>query len=127
MLDTICFFEDSKYKNFFPLTHLRPVFELRSGIVPLYKRADRYFKFNNLVLCPRTSINGHIAEKYPNIPVNIIKKGEGDLLCLNSRIRDYGNLAELVKTSQASTVFSANNETKFLTRVFNAYDRELIP
>ena len=111
MIQTICFYEDSNYKNFLPLTYLRPTFLLRAGILPLYERASRYFNYESLVLCPRTSLNGITAEQFPDIPVNIIKKGEGDILILNSRVRDYGDLPKLVEESTVSTVFVSNNET----------------
>jgi hypothetical protein len=34
----ICYYEDDKFDRFYPVTILRPVYTLRAGIVPLFRR-----------------------------------------------------------------------------------------
>jgi len=106
----ICFYEDAGFSRFFPLAYLRPVYVLRAGIVPLYKRAKRYFKDADICFTAREQVAPLLAERYRDIPVNIIKKADGDVLFLNGRIRDYGDLPELVAKATASTGFRVGDD-----------------
>jgi len=108
---TAVFYEDGKYKNFYPLTHLRPVYTLRAGILPLFKRAERVMDISGLTFLTRHQLATLAAEQYRDYPVNIIKKGSGEVLFINGRVRDYGDLPALVKNSKLSTIFKNNGET----------------
>lgn len=102
----ICLFEDGKFDQFFPLTCLRPVYTLRAGIEPLFRRARRYFEDPDIAFAARDQVAPLLAEQFRDYPVNIIKKPEGDdVLFLNGRIRDYGDLPKLVRESRLSTSF----------------------
>ncbi len=107
---TICLFEDSKLKNFLPLSQLRPVYALRAGIVPLYMKCRRYFNDADITLACREQLARFLADSEKNYPVNIIKKGGADILFLNGRIRDYGDLPKLVGESRISTLYQNNGE-----------------
>ena len=107
----ICFYEDGNYRNFFPLTQLRPVYTLRSGIVPLFKRALRYFENAEITLSCRDQVSPLVAADWRDFPVNIVKRNDSGLLLLNGRIRDYGNLPELVADAKISTIFKSREET----------------
>jgi len=108
----ICFYEDESFRRFLPLTHLRPVFLLRSGILPLYRRAERYFSKVEFSLTSRHHLAGLISEQIRDLPVNIIKRGEDtNLLFLSARVRNYGDLPKLVKESRLSTIFKSEGET----------------
>ncbi len=107
----ICFYEDDGFRQFHPLTYMRPIYTLRAGIVPLYKRARRYFKDTDICFAARELVSPLLAETFRDIPVNIIKKPEGDLLFLNGRLRDYGDLPELVMKAEGSTGFRVGEET----------------
>lgn len=106
----ICFFEDSTYRNFFPIGYLRPVYAMRAGIVPLYERALRYFPGASISLAARQQVASTLAAAIPMIPVNIIKHENNDVLFINGRIRDYGNLAEQIEQAQMSTAFESGDE-----------------
>ncbi|MFQ5499751.1 MAG: putative sugar nucleotidyl transferase [Candidatus Zixiibacteriota bacterium] len=108
---SICLFEDPAFVQFLPLTHLRPVFLLRSGIVPLFKRVERHFPQADICFSSRDHIAPLLAEQLPDYPVNIIKQGEDGLLFLNGRIRDYGNLPELVIGASEPTLFRSGDKT----------------
>jgi len=108
---TICFYEDEKYRRFFPLTLVRPVYVLRAGIVPLFRRVERYFREANICLTGRDQIAPLLSEMFREHPANIIKRGEGDVLFVNGRIRNYGNLPELVRQVGLSTTFTNHDET----------------
>ena len=109
----VCLYEDAAFSQFFPVTYLRPVYLLRAGMVPLYKRAERHFpKAATTFLC-RSQLAPLLSELAPDFPVNIIKRPSSgtDLLFLNGRIRSYGDLPRLVKEARLSTVFKSNGAT----------------
>ncbi len=101
----IYIYEDSKYVQFFPLTLLRPVYHLRTGVLPLFQRLSREFEHETVGFVTRDQISALVAQCYREHPVNIIKKGEGPVLFLNGRIRDCGDLVKLVAEAGFSTVF----------------------
>jgi len=109
----ICFYEDDKFRQFFPLSYLRPVFCMRAGILPLFRRAERFFDRPEICLSARNALSGLIASEYRDYPVNIIKRNEGRaVLFLNGRLRQYGNLPELVPSIRLATRFvSADGDT----------------
>ncbi len=108
---TICFYEDSKFSQFYPLTCLRPVYLLRPGIVPLYRRYERYFKDAAVCFASRNQIASLVAQPGQEMPVNMVKKGTGDVLFLNGRIRDYGDLPQSVQGCRLNTVFKNSGRT----------------
>jgi len=122
---TVCFYEDEKYKQFLPLTLLRPVYTLRAGIAPLFKRIERQFKADSACLIARDQIAPLLSETFGDYPVNIIKHCEGDVLFVNGRVRDYGDLIELVDQSKISTIF-ANGE-KIAAVLFKAESLKEFP
>lgn len=100
----ICFYEDDKYSQFYPLTHLRPVYSMRSGILPLFRRAERYFEQPDICLAARKMIAGCAGSEYRDYPVNIVKREEGQtVLFLNGRLRDYGDLADKIASARLIT------------------------
>ncbi|MBN1212634.1 MAG: hypothetical protein JXA92_08650 [candidate division Zixibacteria bacterium] len=108
---TAVFYEDEKYKNFYPLTHLRPVYTLRAGILPLFRRVERVMDLSGLTFLTRHQLAALTAEQYRDYPVNIIKKGAGEVLFINGRVRSYGDLPTLIKNTKLSTIFKNNGET----------------
>jgi len=111
MLQTICIYEDEKYKQFLPLTHLRPVYLMRPGILPLYQRVEQHLGKKELTLLTRNQIAPLVAEQVPQCPVNSISRGDGAVLFLNGRIRNFGDLAKLVQDSKSCTSFVNGTDT----------------
>lgn len=121
----VCFYEDAAFSQFFPLTYLRPVYLLRAGMVPLYRRAQRYFPGAGTAFLCRSQIAPLLSEQAADFPVNIIKRPTttGDLLFLNGRIRSYGDLPRLVKEARLSTVFRSGKETVALLLKEDVYEQ----
>jgi len=63
------------------------------------------------VFAARDSLSPLVAEQMRDNPVNIIKPEAGEVLFLNGRIRDYGDLAKLVRETRLSTAFMSMGET----------------
>jgi len=107
---TICIYEDDKFSQFYPLTYFRPVYLLRPGIEPLCKKVKRFFPEAKIVYLARDIVSAMVGDEHRDTPVNIIKRGDGHILFLNGRVRDYGDLPKLVKESRLSTVFQNGSE-----------------
>ncbi len=106
---TICFYEDNKFQQFLPATFLRPVYVLRPGILELFKRANRYFADAAIVFSCRNQIAPLVAESYSDYPVNIVKHNDTDVLFINGRVKDWGNLAEQVLAARLSSCFETKS------------------
>lgn len=120
-ISTVCIYEDSNHSRFSPLTELRPVYALRAGIVPLFERIKRVFPQARLVLVCRQQVAPLLAETYRDVPVNIIKRGEGGVLFVNGRVRNHGDLPDLVRQARLSTRYVHDGET-----VAVLFEREIL-
>ena len=107
---TICFYEDSKFSQFYPLTYLRPVYLLRSWIIPIFQRYEMHFKDASVCFASRNQISAFVSQQARDIPVNVINKGTGDVLFLNGRIRHYGDLPKSVVGCRLNTIFKNGEE-----------------
>jgi len=101
---TICFYEDEHFRRFLPFTYLRPVCCMRSGIVPLFQRAARYFENPDICLGARHALAPIMGAEFRDYPFNIVKRHDGQpVLFLNGRLRDYGDLPRIVDGSRLVT------------------------
>ncbi len=117
---TICVYEDDKFVNFLPLTYLRPTAMLRAGIVAQFERPLQSFAGARICLAVRDGIGQLATHNYPELPFNIIKRNEGEeVLFVNSRIRKFGNLAQLVSEAKLTTRFVDSHE-RTIAVVFKA-------
>lgn len=67
---SICIFEDDRVTNFFPLTLMRAMFELRCGAWTLMERTRRAFPKAVVYLQCRPELAFVVAERYPDLRVN---------------------------------------------------------
>lgn len=95
----ICIFEDDQYFTLFPLTYLRPVFELRCGAVTLAERIRRFFPDANIVYQCRDYLVPLLTENSAGIRVNQMVNEDclfinGSVLCdqafVNTLLQDTG-------------------------------------
>ena len=78
MRDTLVVVEDAVYRQFLPLAHTRPVYELISGAMSLRERIDHILEANGAFFDGHRN-KGH-AQKNQNISFNTIQPyPEGDL------------------------------------------------
>ena len=81
----LCIYEDANSENFYPLTYLRPVFELKSGWTTLREKIVRRFKA--APVC--TFVREWIEPTYKAVagaPVNDMSALKGDVLFVNGRL-----------------------------------------
>ncbi|MBU8934809.1 MAG: hypothetical protein KOO62_12535 [candidate division Zixibacteria bacterium] len=111
MAKTICFYEDKYYQSFYPLTYVRPVYLLRTGMQELFKQVARNFPDMDVAFACRSQVAPLVRETCPDIPVNTIDASAGELLFVNGRIRELGDLVEQVGQVDVFTRFvTSDNE-----------------
>jgi UDP-N-acetylglucosamine diphosphorylase/glucosamine-1-phosphate N-acetyltransferase len=88
MRERLIVFEDSSCRNFAPLTHTRPVYELRLGIMGLRERCERAFATEAELIC-RPHLAAHLGASTGR-RVNDLRgtSGAGSLLLVNGRASD---------------------------------------
>jgi len=78
-------YEDAKYDQLYPLTYMRPVFELRCGATGLREKITHAAKADSAACFVRS----WLAESYvgkTDIPVNNLAQLQGDVLIVNGRL-----------------------------------------
>jgi UDP-N-acetylglucosamine diphosphorylase/glucosamine-1-phosphate N-acetyltransferase len=106
----VCFYEDEQFRQFLPLTYLRPVYCMRAGIVPLFQRAARYFDNPDICLAARHALAPATGAEFRDYPFNIVKRHDGQpVLFLNGRLRDYADLPGLMEGARLVTKILASN------------------
>lgn len=119
-------FEDSHYRQFLPLTWLRPVCLLRAGIRNILERIEGEFGADQTGLIVRNGLSAMIASTHPGYPVNIIKSGEGAVLFVNGRLRNMGDLPSKVSQAKETTVFLSSDK-EIVAVLFTASTLKSLP
>ncbi len=78
----LCIYEDASAENFYPLTYLRPVFELKSGWTTLREKIQRRFKAAPVCCFVRDWIEP-TYKAVAGAPVNDMSALKGDVLFVN--------------------------------------------
>jgi len=112
----VALFEDEKYGNFSPLTHTRPVFELRSGMLSLRERAQRTFHDHRIVLFARDYLSP-ILRKKVRVPVNRLDVLDDGVLMVNGALSVNKRTREFVQKKLAKNVVLAQRENVVLAHV----------
>ncbi len=82
----LCVFEDEKYCNLYPLTFLRPVFELKCGCTSLLDKILSNYKGAEVCFFVRDYLSPTFKKKFPTAPINDLSiLGNSDLLLINGR------------------------------------------
>jgi len=94
----ICIFEDEKYKNLFPLTYFRPVFELRCGASLLWEKFSKKFPQNKLSFITRKYLVPSLKNRITDVEINPSLNFNEDTLLLNGRWLYLGEDIDLTDT-----------------------------
>jgi len=70
MYEAICIFEDNRFKQLYPLTLTRPVFDLRCGIFSLKEKLMRRFPQESVYLLCRNYLAEIVKNQYPDATIN---------------------------------------------------------
>ncbi len=114
MTQSICIFEDEFHRRLLPLVYVRPVYDLRCGILTLRGKIERSFPGARVHLHTRGYLGKLVEQQNPGIPVNRV---EGDrCLFINGRVLAAGNLATLLPPDGPDGLF-VTGETLVAARV----------
>jgi len=91
----LCIFEDDTFSNFYPLTYLRPTFQLRCGIFTLMERIVRAFNPENITLICRKNLNPTLREGGFN-PVTSAFSLEERMLFVNGTVLNAFELSRMI-------------------------------
>jgi UDP-N-acetylglucosamine diphosphorylase/glucosamine-1-phosphate N-acetyltransferase len=80
----LCVFEDNLYRRLLPLVYLRPVYDLRCGMLTLREKILREYKRGKITLHCRWYLADVLQEHYPDAQVNRIDAA--NCLFINGRV-----------------------------------------
>ncbi len=105
----LCIFEDSLYKNFFPLVSLRPVSDLSCGTGTLMDTTRRIMKSADVSLFVRSGIAPLTMEDHPGVDVNTLPSGPS--LFVNARVVADERFAGSIRRSPSSPMVFVESGT----------------
>jgi UDP-N-acetylglucosamine diphosphorylase / glucose-1-phosphate thymidylyltransferase / UDP-N-acetylgalactosamine diphosphorylase / glucosamine-1-phosphate N-acetyltransferase / galactosamine-1-phosphate N-acetyltransferase len=104
----LCLVEDTFTRQFLPLTHFHPVYDLRCGIFTLQERIIRYLRPAGLSLHCRSYLIPLTAEEHTGATVGTIPARR--CLVLNGRCVLTPPLARLLKKAEPGCVYMSGEE-----------------
>jgi UDP-N-acetylglucosamine diphosphorylase/glucosamine-1-phosphate N-acetyltransferase len=104
----LCLVEDTFARQFLPLTHFHPVYDLRCGIFSLQERIIRYLRPAGVSLHCRSYLAPLVAEEHAGAAVGTIPARR--CLVLNGRSILTPSLARLLKKAAAGCVYMAGDD-----------------
>ena len=111
MSNRLIIFEDTKFADFYPLTLSRPVFSLRSGILPLWEKISRRFENYTTAFSCREEL-APVLKHETGLEVNRIDYNPGDrLIFINGRLRLGDRLTKELKTATENRIYYENDIT----------------
>lgn len=104
----LCLFEDTQSRNFVPLAHFHPVYDLRCGMLSLGSRILRYLSPSSYSLHCRSYLASLVKEENPRAEVNSVP---GDsVLFVNGRCVMDDALARILRKTKKDTIFVVQDE-----------------
>ncbi len=82
----VVIFEDEKFDNLYPLTYLRPAFELKCGHTSLSQKIERMMGKQNYFYFMRDYLTPVFSRKFGPEKVNRLEALKDDLLVINGRL-----------------------------------------
>lgn len=114
MKNTICLFEDEGVINLQPLTFLRPVYDLRCGILTLREKVALRFPKSKLILHSRNILTEVLKERYPGNEVNSFDAET--ILFINGRFLFDDETSKLI-AKQKNDFLLVNNSNVLAARL----------
>jgi UDP-N-acetylglucosamine diphosphorylase / glucose-1-phosphate thymidylyltransferase / UDP-N-acetylgalactosamine diphosphorylase / glucosamine-1-phosphate N-acetyltransferase / galactosamine-1-phosphate N-acetyltransferase len=103
----VCLFEDEKFQNLLPLVYLRPVYDLRCGILTLKRKFEKHFGKLSILHC-RQLLNEVVTENNPNYMINTFDSEE--ILFVNGRLLSNQTIAKEIKSLGKDTLITCNGD-----------------
>ncbi|MFZ6033522.1 MAG: putative sugar nucleotidyl transferase [Melioribacter sp.] len=130
MKKIILIFEDTGFRDLLPLSYLRPVYELRTGIFSLLSKIEYSFAGSEIYLTCRKYLEENYREKKKNYRINLLPEA-GEALMINGRVLMNRKLrSEISKLQTGEALVSGKN---FIAGIIDAdnlkkiYDSDFLP
>lgn len=94
-MNSVCIFEDSLYQDLYPLTFVRPVYDLLVGMETIHDRISRYFEYANMTLHCRNHLKSFVKKRHRNTVINTINAASATLF-INGRVLMTDDLYEVL-------------------------------
>jgi len=107
MVECICFFESPDYTTLLPLVYLRPVYDLRCGILTLREKAGLYFPGLPVSLFCREYLEEIVNQQNPGLQVNQISRNS--CLFINGQVIIDKNFVNQLALKDGDTVYLSGN------------------
>lgn len=104
----ICIFEDEKYRNFLPLTFVRPVYDLRCGIFTIREKIQKYYSVDKVILHTRKYLENLLKEENKGYDVN--KYDADKILFLNGRLLPSSEIMQQISLEGKDEIFVSNGQ-----------------
>lgn len=132
MYESICIFEDNRFRQLYPLTLTRPVFDLRCGIFSLKEKLLRRFPHKSVYLLCRKYLAEIVKNQHPDVAINELPN-ESTKYCLfingrlfaDSEFLNRLEMDELIYTHKGTIVaalLAADNRERFIDNKHNIVD-----
>ena len=132
MYESICIFEDNRFRQLYPLTLTRPVFDLRCGIFSLQEKLIRRFPQKSVYLLCRKYLGEIVKNQHADVAINELPdKSTKYCLFINGRLfadSEFLNrleMNELIYTHKGTIVaalLAADNRERFIDNKHNIVD-----
>jgi UDP-N-acetylglucosamine diphosphorylase/glucosamine-1-phosphate N-acetyltransferase len=102
----LCLFEDRYYRKLLPLVYLRPVYDLRCGILLLREKIIRRFPKANVNVHTRPYLAESVRRSAPGIAVNHLPEEADQVLFINGRLLMTDEVAEQLEHEDEDRVYT---------------------
>ena len=114
MAESLCIFEDDRYRKLLPLVYFRPVYDLRCGILTLREKIERLYRVPLATLHSRAYLSASLKER--NAGPILPEMKEGRCLFINGRVLADGSLPKRIPLAGDDVVYFLG-ETVIAARV----------
>ncbi|MEK6552814.1 MAG: putative sugar nucleotidyl transferase, partial [Bacteroidota bacterium] len=122
MIKNICIVEDEKYENLLPLVYMRPVYDLRCGILTLREKIENSFPSAKIFLHCRKYLEEKVKEINKNLLVNNLS-GLDSCLFINGRTILNSKIIEQISKKEDALYFSGET---FVAAKLSSYNLEKV-
>ena len=125
MKNGLVIFEDEKYGNFYPLTHLRPTYFLRPGIRYLFEKiVDAFEECSPFLFCRPGLVD--IISQQTRLPVNKFEEADfEEITFINGRIKYSPEFITALKQAGKNVILYAGEDIAAFKKVGKLNEDEI--
>jgi len=125
MKNGLVIFEDDKYVDFYPLTHLRPIYFLRPGIRYLFEKIiDAFEEYHSFLFCRPELID--IVSSQTHIPVNKFENADfEELIFINGRVKYNNEFITALKQAEKNVILYSGEDIAAFKKVGKLSEDEI--